>query len=119
MRVPTAIRNPDKAAPESSSASPAAISPICHSLSSTYAAIASAARNDLERLVLRTNASNFAFSATLILVVTIVVSSMLRLLHDSSAYACIFLVDRHESARLCYAAMNSALAPPWARPETG
>jgi hypothetical protein len=43
----------DRASPESSFASPAVISPICYSLSSTYAAIASAARNDLERLVLR------------------------------------------------------------------
>jgi hypothetical protein len=50
----------DKASPVSSSASPAAISPICHSLNLTYAAIASAARNDLERLVLRANASSLA-----------------------------------------------------------
>jgi hypothetical protein len=65
----------DSTSPASSSAIPAAISPICHSLSSTYAAIASAARYDFDRLVLRAKASSFAFSAASILAVTTVVSA--------------------------------------------
>lgn len=65
----------DRPSPASSSAIPASISPICHSFSSTYAAMASAARYDFERLVLRANASSFALSAASILAVTTVVSA--------------------------------------------
>ena len=67
----------DSASPASSSFIPAVISPICHSLSSTYAAIASAARNDFERLVLRANASSFALKAAPTRVVMTVVSAVL------------------------------------------
>src|SRR3984893_8077947 len=74
----------DRASPESSSLIPAVISAICHSLSSTYAAIASAARNDFERLVLRASASSFAFSAASIRVVMTVVSAALMPDTDSA-----------------------------------
>jgi hypothetical protein len=48
-----------------------------HSLFSTYAAMASAARNGLERFVLRANASSFALNAALILVVRTAVPGVL------------------------------------------
>src|SRR6185437_14227639 len=48
--------------PRSNSAIPASISAICHSLRSTYVAIASAARYDFDRLVARNSASSLAFS---------------------------------------------------------
>jgi len=48
--------------PRSSSLSPVWISPSCHSSASTNAAIASAARNDFERLDLLANASSLFFT---------------------------------------------------------
>src|SRR6516165_5388063 len=63
---------------------PAVISLICHSLSSTYAAIASATRNDLERLVLRARASSLAFKAASILAVMIVLSAALMSHHQAA-----------------------------------
>ena len=74
----------DRPAPASSSASPNVISPICYSLSSRHAVIASAARNDLERLVLRARASSLAFKAASILAVMIVLSAALMSHHQAA-----------------------------------